>query len=107
MAKLSILANRISEVQEKNLKHYPFVFFNEIRSIKIDYDLARKENSVEEQGSNHRVTYYLELDELSNNMHLEKRLLCIESAVRVLFWKDILVEVFFNGKKIYPSVKNV
>lgn len=110
MAKLSVLSNRISEVQEKNLKMYPFVFFNEVKSAAIDYDLAHRATEGNGDGGpiakfDSRVSYHLELNE-SANPQQDKRFSCIEGAVRVLFWKDIKVEVYFNGKKAYES-KNV
>lgn len=102
MAKLSMLSNRISEIQEKNLKHYPFVFFNDVKSVKIDYNLSRFDNEESERTERH-VTYHLELDESSNEKHLDKRLFCIEEATRVLFWNDLKVRVTFNGKQVYES----
>lgn len=110
MAQLAILANRISEVQEKNLKHYPFVFFNEVNSVTIDYNVGRTipkyAPGEKEPKWDTWVSYNLELDESANTTHLDKRFFCLEEAVRVLFWKDLTVRVFFNGKKVYES-KNV
>lgn len=106
MAKLSILANRISEVQEKNMKAYPFIFFNEVKSVKVDYNLGRAHTKyapgTKEPKWDTWVAYYLELNE-GSNPNLERRFLCIEEAIRVLFWKDIRVEVHFNGKPMYKS----
>lgn len=109
-AQLSILANRISEVQEKNLKHYPFVFFNEVKSVRIDYNLGHTQTkSVPGQDQpkwDTWVTYYLELNEPANANNLDKRFFCTEEAIKVLFWSDITVRVYFNGKKAFES-KNV
>lgn len=109
MAKLSILANRISEIQEKNLKAYPFVFFNEVKTVSIDYNLGHTQTKSipgeKEIKWDTWVSYYLELNE-SANPNQERRFFCIEEAARVLFWKDLIVRVYFNGKKMYES-KNV
>lgn len=103
MAKLSMLSNRISEIQEKNLKHYPFVFFNDVKSVRIDYDLSKIDDNGLMNHGDHHVTYILELDEESNKAHLEKRLFCIEEATRVLFWSDLKVRVFINGQSVFES----
>jgi hypothetical protein len=103
MAMLSVLANRVSEVQTKNLQTFPFVFFNEVKEASIDYDLAHR--STEKTAPNgpiskfdSRVTYHLTLNE-GANANLEKRFFALQESVRVLFWKDITVEVYLNGKK--------
>lgn len=105
MAQLSVLANRISEIQEKNLKAYPFVFFNEVTSVKIEFDLSKVDDEGKMNHGDHHVTYHLDADE-SANEHMEKRFLCISQATRVLFWNDLKVRIFLNGKLAYESVKN-
>ena len=106
MAKLSILANRISEVQKKNMEAYPFIFFNDVKSVKIDYSLGRAHTRSTPGGKEPKwdtwVAYHLELYE-DANPNLDRRFLCIEEAIKVLFWKDIRVEVYFNGKIMYKS----
>lgn len=118
MAKLSMLSNKISEVQEKNLKMFPFVFFDDITEVKIDYDLSndRMVDSAEDtkslevsyafgkaETSHLRVSYYLTIDESSNTMHLDRRFAAIEASVRALFWKETKVEVYLNGRKAFES----
>jgi hypothetical protein len=119
MAKLGLMANRINEVQEKNLKMYPFIYFWGVKSVRIDYDLSNN-NTVniedkpeqlsadykfEEPNLEHlRVTYYLEMapSEQGQNHHMEERFKHLEKSVRTLFWKEVLVEVYFNSTKAYP-----
>lgn len=96
MAKLSLFSNRISEIQEQNLKCYPFVFFEGVTCAKVDYDLSRS-------GERH-VTYNLELDETENSLiSLQSRFIAIERSTRALFWNDLKVRVNFNGKLAYES----
>lgn len=104
LAQLSVLANRISEVQEKNLKNYPFVFFESVDAVRIDYDLGHGVDEATKQ-VNHRsrVTYYLQLIEELNTPALDKRFKALEASVRYIFWKDVIVEVYFNGKLVYGS----
>lgn len=117
MAKLSMLANKITEVQEKNLKLYPFVFFEGVKSARIDYDLSNNMDvdttedqknanigyKVKKPETKHlRISYYLELDE-GQNSNLDKRFGAIEGSVRNLFWNQIAVEVYFNNELKYKS----
>jgi hypothetical protein len=114
MARLTALSNRISEVQEKNLKLYPLVFFNKVLEVKVNYDLTSKADILEDSttdkiiinapSKNHFVAYHLVLDE-SENQDLDKRFLALEKSVRNLFWNDVSVEVYFNGQIKYKSIK--
>ena len=117
MAKLSLLNNKINPIQEKNLKMFPLVFFNDVKEVKIDYDLTNlaminTEEDAEKVEINYkignvetkhfRVSYHVTLDE-ANNTNLEKRFEALKVAVRNLFWNNIKVEVFFNEKLVYTS----
>ena len=114
MARLTALSGRISDVQIKNLQMFPLVFFNSVETVKIDYDLSHKSDVLEDTDGkliinaptrNNYVAYYLELDEAKNTEDLDKRYLALEKSVRTLFWTDLSVEVYFNGKIMYKSVK--
>jgi hypothetical protein len=108
MAKLSILSNRINEVQEKNLKMFPLVMFEKVKSVRVEYDLSRTKSVMDEhETSNSLVQYFLTLDEEANKEHSEKRFSSIEAAIRLLFWSDVAVEVYFNDRIVYKSNKNV
>lgn len=107
LAQLSLLANRISEIQEKNLKMFPFVFFEELKEVRIDYDLGHgvNENTKEVYHKSH-VSYYLTVEEKTNNdinSNINKRFLALESSVRTLFWKDIIIKIYINDKLAYES----
>lgn len=102
MAQLSVLANRISEIQEKNLKSYPFIFFNGVKSVKIDYNLSKVDDNGLMNHEDHHVTFDLELEESAQD-HLEKRFDAIEVSARAIFWSDLKVRVYFNGKPAYES----
>jgi hypothetical protein len=103
MAQLTIFSGRINEIQEKNLKAYPFIFFNAINSANIDYDLNKYDT--EGRSKERRVTYVLQLDESAND-NWDKRFKALKDAVRTLFWKDLTVRVSVNGKLAYESEKN-
>ena len=87
MAKLALLSGRISEFHEKNLKAYPFVFFNDVESAEIEYDLTQKEDSF--------VAFKLKIKDFTNS-HIEKRFSAIQNATRSLFWNNLAVRVYVN-----------
>jgi hypothetical protein len=116
MAKLAIYSNRISEIHEKNLMTWPFVFFEGVRSVKIDYDLSRTDSvdldklnnlTVNKPTNQSFVKYFLTIDEKIENHHLDKRFSALVKAVRDIFWKNITVEIAFNDKVVHKSEANV
>ena len=103
MAQLAILSGRISEVHEKNLKMYPFIFFEGVDTCTIDYDLSREGESLK-----HWIAYHLTLDmEANKGISMDKRFSAIEQAIRTLLWNDIEVQVHLNGKKFEREAKDV
>lgn len=122
MAKLTLLTNKLNPIQEKNLKMYPFVFFNGVRYVKVDYDLSNDQMVESEERpddleityklnkadvSHLRVTYHLDVDEEEKNDNLPKRFESIEQSVRNLLFKEIKVQVFINGKLRFESKQDV
>lgn len=122
MAKLTLLTNKINPIQEKNLKMYPLVFFNGIKSAKVDFDLSNDQMLIDSNENKSdleityqfnkaetrhlRVSYHLEIDEDADNHSLGERYSAITQAVRNLFFKETKVQVFINAKLAYES-KNV
>jgi len=122
MAKLTLLTNKLNPIQEKNLKMYPFVFFNGVRYVKVDYDLSNDQMVDSEERpddleityklnkadvSHLRVSYHLDVDEEEKNDNLPKRFEAIEQSVRNLLFKEIKVQVFINGKLRFESKTDV
>ena len=112
MARLTALSGRISDVQIKNLQMFPLVFFNAVEMVEIAYDLSHKSDVLEDtEGKliinaptrNNYVSYYLTLNEIQNIEDLNKRYEALEKSVQTLFWTDLSVEVYFNGKIMYKS----
>ena len=121
MAQLSITTNQINEIQQKNLKMYPFVFFNGVSSVSIEYDLTNESNVNYDTNpktmeivykfdkpivDNFKVSYDLQIDESQDNSHIEKRFDALEKSIATLFWNGIPLEVKFNGKTVYKSKEN-
>lgn len=118
MAKLSISTNTLNEIHIKNLKAYPYVFFNGVKAVQIDYNLHTdskidyetdkksfeiKYNINKPDTSHFFIKYSLQIDETQDNSHLENRFIALENAIRTLFWVGIPLEVYFNGNKMYKS----
>lgn len=90
-----MFSGRLSEVHVKNLQSFPWIFFNDLKEAKLDYDIATTK-----EGSS-LICYDLVLDK--ENDSLSKRYLALESAVKALFWKEIKVKISINSKEVYKS----
>jgi hypothetical protein len=122
MAKLSILENKLTDVQLKNLRLYPLVFFDGVTEASVEYDLDVGKSSVDyeiykDDKNEMDIKYKLSRPIAKNwvryrlvlngeNSHMDKRFAAIEKAVRDIFWNNVRVEVHINDKKVYES-KNV
>lgn len=112
MAALVLNSNRISEVHEKSMKNYPFIYFEGVSGVRIDYDLSHqsdvevdKKNNIKVNAPlNHcYVAYYLTLDERQLDENIKARFRALETSTRTLFWKDLPVKIYFNERLVYES----
>jgi hypothetical protein len=96
LTKLVLFSGRLSEVHIKNLKQFPFIFFNGVQfPVNLEHDISTKKEVPS------LISYDLTLDQ--ENDHLEKRYLALESAVRDLFWKEMQLRLSINGKEVFKS----
>lgn len=118
MATLTALSNRISDKQAYNLKLYPYVYFDGLDEVRVQYDLSNKADVLEDAATdkliiseptkNLSVSYYLTFNqeaEHKENPNKEARFKALEKAVRNLFWNSVSVEVYFGDAIVYKSVK--
>lgn len=106
MAKLTMLSNKINEIQEKNLKMFPLVFFNGVRKVVIDYDLTVNKTLDDTPATtNSWVHYDLTIDETQENPKLDFRFEHLEKNVRNLFWNNVKIKVLFNDRIVFESKK--
>lgn len=112
MAKLVLISGKITEMHEKNMKFYPFIYFFGVKEVKIDYDLSHQSDALVDKDfnltinapiRNNVVTYHLTLEDDAKNDQIQKRFAALEASIRTLFWKDIVIEVFINEKLAYKS----
>lgn len=131
MAKMSLMSNKINPIQEKNLKMFPFVFFDGVKEAKIEYDFTNNNTVETEEVVNteedvkkgkdkleikykfHKVdtrhfcvSYSLSIDLSADNFSIDKRYSALENAVRNLFWTETRVRITVNDELKYES-KNV
>lgn len=108
MARLTVLTGKVNDVQLENLKNFPRIAFDGIKEFKVEYDLSHQKTVNDEPViHNPLISYYLTLDESKNQQALNLRFEAIEKWVRNLFWKEVLVEIYFNDKIVFKSRKNV
>lgn len=114
LATLVVNSNKITEMHEKNMKMYPLIYFDGVKSVQVDYDLSRRHDvdtddknnmTIKNPLRNNFVAYYLIMNEDVKNENLDKRFQALEGSIRTLFWKDVSTEVYFNGKIAYKSAK--
>lgn len=88
-----MLTGMLSEIHINNLQYYAFVFFDNIKSVEIDYN-------IDTTGSNQSyVHYYIKTKNAraSIGAKAKLRLSAIEQAVEKLLWKNIEVKVYKNN----------
>lgn len=100
MARLTMLSNKLNEIQTKNLQLYPYVFFEGVKKGTITYDLecSPTESATDRQMKTH-VSYTIEIDENTPVTFEQKRIDALKIAVRTLFWNDLTVNVELIGGK--------
>jgi hypothetical protein len=113
MAALVLSSGRLSEFHEKNLKMYPFIYFYDVKEVKIEYDLSLRHDAEVDNKNNLTlkkplqnciVSYFLKLDEKIQDS-VDRRFEALEAAVRSLLWKNLPVEIYFNEKIVFKSRK--
>lgn len=97
LTKLMVFFGRVPETHVKALKEYPWIFFNDLLEVKLDYSIETTDKT-----KSTKFSYELTLS-LEKNDHLDKRYKALESAIRTLFWKEVLVEIKINGQEVYKS----
>ncbi len=76
---------RVSEIHLKNLEAFPFIYYNDVTEVKLDYSVETR------KGEDSVISF--EIYTTKNNDHLLKRFAGLETAVRDLFWKEVKIKV--------------
>jgi hypothetical protein len=114
MAKLVLVAGKISDVHVKNMQMYPLIYFDGVKEARIDYDLSHQADALVDKDNNltinaptrsNIVSYDLIMVEGAVNDMLDRRFAALEASIRTLFWKDVILQVSMDGKSVYKSNK--
>lgn len=120
MAKVSLFEGKLNDIQLLNIKQYPFIFFDGIGEVKVDYDLTagKPEVTFEQDVKNFelkyniktprnttKISYYLTVsgNEETVMKQLDYRFKALQQAIDNLLWKGIKIQVYFNKKLVYES----
>ena len=91
---LMMFFGRVPEIHVKNLQSAPFIYFDGVKEAKLDYDLDTK-------SKNWFVKYDLTLEKEAD--YLKDRIQGLETAIRLLFWKEVKLILLMDGKEVYKS----
>ena len=97
LTNLMLFFGRIPENYIKSLQSYPWIYFNDVSEVKLDYSVATMNKNEPTLFS-----YDLTLNSEKND-YLDKRCRALESAIRNLFWKEAKIQVKIKGKEVYKS----
>lgn len=124
MAKVSMFEGKLNDIQLKNLKMFPMVFFNGVSKVAIDYNLDMGKAHVDYEiyetpdktkdikydiqlpKNNTSITYHITIDAFDAalmNDFLPQRFQALEKAISDLFWTGIKIKVLFNEKLVYEN----
>jgi hypothetical protein len=94
------LTGNLSDFQLTNLKAWPFVLFDRVESVKVDYDFT-KQNSTEEGVELHAGTVIYDLhfstEPVLSQQDLSYKLNNLSLWVRYLFWSDTVIIIKKDG----------
>lgn len=98
MRKITILTGTISKVHEQSLGKWPYIVFDDVGSLGVDYDLSKKEKN-----NMNFVNFYITSSKQEYE-DLDKRCGKLTEWVRDMFWKEVDVNIFINEKNIYSNI---
>lgn len=91
---LMLFFGRIPETHVQNLKAAPFIYFDSVKQAGLTYELDTK-------ATDWFVMYELTTDKEPDS--LAERAKALETAIRMLFWKEVVLILNINGKTVYKS----
>jgi hypothetical protein len=96
LKKLIILSGQLSEIHIKNIKMFPFIFFDGVQSAEVTFDL----DIAKERDGAMSVCYRLKFKKgFSKIDNLQQRCQALENAVKNLLWKEVDVAIYKNKSK--------
>jgi len=91
--KMLIMTGKISDFQLKNLKTWPFILFDKVDKVELEYDFSEmvsdgSEALTESIGAG-KIAYNIKLDSVPSKENIET----LKNWTKFLFWNDTLVEI--------------
>jgi hypothetical protein len=100
MRRILITTGQLSSAQEKTLKLWCMIGFDDVVSAEINYDLSKYTKTMDKQ--DHYIKFFI-FSEKNEQDFLEARCEKIAGFCRNLFWSEITIEITINNKKVYES----
>ena len=98
-----MVSKNLSEFQIQNMKQWPFVFLNDVSSVKVNWNFIKKNEEDKDEFYPGEVEYEIEMGEDPN---LEMGLTHLELSTKLMFWSDTTVKLKVNGKLWKPLMKS-
>lgn len=98
MRRITMLTGEISSVHEESLKKWPYIVFDSVDSIEIDYNLSKDYTQTQGEGY---VDFKIQSD--SDQGFIKMRCENLTNWVRDMFWQEIKVIVSLNGTVVYQN----
>lgn len=106
MRKITILTGEISSIHEQSLKKWPYIVFDNVENVEINYDLSK--NKHQDSGAN-LVEFHLDVLESTQNIeeidNFKERCEALRGWVEDMFWSDIETRIYINGLLKYEHNK--
>jgi len=88
-----IMTGNISDFQLKNLKTWPFILFDDVETVTIDYNFTETVKNEDGENSEGIGAGKVKFSIKSKAEPTEKAIETIKNWTKVLFWNDTVVEV--------------
>lgn len=91
-----MVSKKISDFQEKNLKTWPLIVFNNLDTVKVDYSFIRKN---EFYAGKVTFDFTFKENKLPDLAEKTKAIKSLYEWTALLFWTDTKITFKVNGKK--------
>lgn len=94
--KMVALSGNLSDFQLKNLKEWPFVVFDDLENVRIQYNFKKEGEELVNAG---HVTFDFKFKKVPDNEDAKKRLNHLKFWTQYMFWNDTEVSFLLEGEK--------
>ena len=102
MRKITMLTGQISSVHEESLKKWPYIIFDDVESVEIDYNLSKEITKSEKEGYIvFKVRGPIAPKDDDSKENIKKRCESLSRWARDMLWPEIKIEVYLNNSKCF------